>query len=177
MRAILVWPLYVHHEHAAGQKAYVMADGHAYPERLRAAADLYHMHRVQEIFILDERAPSHYNFVKQKMSTQVENAIGFLEHLGVPRKAIQFIEEPQGHWLSSLAEAQSMSAHLQDNADRLVIVTSAPHTRRSLLCFQRSMPAKVVVQVYSASGPLDSAELYAPIWQEYVKLAVYFFAA
>ena len=67
VRAWILLPLYVHDEEAAGDLAYVMADGSAYWERLRAASDLYHMHRVPMIYILDQPTPAKYNFVSKRL--------------------------------------------------------------------------------------------------------------
>ena len=67
VRALLIAPIYVHEEDASGDCAYVMADGSAYWERLRAASDLYHMHRIKQIYILDEPDSAGYHFVKKTL--------------------------------------------------------------------------------------------------------------
>ena len=50
-RGILIRPLTVHDDKARGELAYVMADGAAYWERLRAASDLFHQHRITSIYV------------------------------------------------------------------------------------------------------------------------------
>ncbi len=177
VRALMISPLYVNDEDAAGDIAYVMADGSAYLERLRAASDLYHMHRVPIIYILDERRPAGYNFVTQHLDSTAERAIGYLESFGVPRHAVQTVTAPNNAIMGSLSEAVAVQQVIPKNVDQIVVVTSAPHTRRSRLCFQRSLSSKVKVSTYSASVPIGSAELYAPIFHEYLKLAIYYFFA
>lgn len=170
-------PLYVHNSDASGELAYVMAGGDAYRERLEAASDLYHLHRVPSIYILDERAPANFDYVAGKSQTRAESAVRYLAFLGVPRQAVHCVDEPPAPWMGSLSEAEALSRALPENVERVVVVTSAPHTRRSLLCFQRSLPANVGATAYAATPPQTSAELYSPIWQEYCKLFVYFFLA
>lgn len=177
VRALLVAPLCVHAPEASGELAYVMADGDAYLERLLAASDLYHMHRTQAIYILDEQAGANFDYVAGRSQTKVESAINYLRFLGVPREAIRCVEEPQPAWMSSLSEAEAVSRILPKNAQRVVVVTSAPHTRRSLLCFARSLPREVKAIPYAASPSVASAEIYWPIWHEYLKLFIYYLFA
>ena len=174
---MIVLPLYVHEEDATGEAAYVMADGSAYLERLRAASDLYHMHRIPIIYILDEQNPSGFNFVSKRSESVVERAIANLEAFGVPKDAIRTVAAADNALMGSLSEAVGMQQILPKSVHQIVVVTSAPHTRRSRMCFQRSLSTDVRVKIYSASRPLDSAELYAPLWHEYSKLFVYYFSA
>lgn len=176
VRGIVIYPLYVHDAEASGEAAYVMADGPAYWERLRAASDLYHWNRVERIIVLEESRSAGWNFIRKQSDTQFQRSIDYLELFGVPRASIQGTPENDATWFGSLSEAQSVSKNFP-NLKSLVVVTSAPHTRRSLLCFNRALPPKVAVQVYSASLPSDSSEISSPIWMEYAKLVVYLFVA
>ena len=176
VRGLVSYPLYVHELEATGEAAYVMADGHAYWERLRAASDLYNRKQVGTIMILDESEPAGFNFGRNQLDTHVQRAIDHLELFGVPRDCVESIPVNNSTVFGSLNEAHGV-AELHPELKRIVVVTSAPHTRRSLLCFKRSLPASVNVQVYSASVPKDSAEITAPIWMEYAKVVVYFFLA
>ncbi len=88
VRAYLAWPLYVHDAEARAENAYVMADGFAYQERLRAAADLYHMGKIQHIFIMREQQPAGYNFELGRLQTVTEQAFDFLELLNVPTSVV-----------------------------------------------------------------------------------------
>ncbi|QDV26855.1 YdcF family protein [Aureliella helgolandensis] len=177
VRACLTLPLYCHNPGARGDTAYVMADGYAYLERLRAAADLYHMHRVKEIYLLNETRSHGYNFVLERSQSTSESASNYLKYLGVPPDSVHLVDADASPLMGSLNEAQAFAANTQDLTGRVVVVTSAPHTRRSLLCFQRSLPAERPVTIYSASLPEDSAELNGPIWQEYLKLLIYYCVA
>tara|TARA_R110002073_G_scaffold315639_2_gene488292 strand:+ start:1492 stop:2124 length:633 start_codon:yes stop_codon:yes gene_type:complete len=176
VRGIVAMPLYVHDSNASGEAAYVMADGYAYWERLRAASDLYHMKRVKRIMILDEREDGGFNFVRRSSDTRVQRAIDYLVMHGVPAEKVTKIPAEVEPALGSLSESRVV-ARVEPGLTRLVVVTSAPHTRRSRLCFERSMPAEVQVQVYAASAPSESSEVDAPIWIEYVKLVIYYFVA
>lgn len=176
VRGIVAMPLYVHDSDASGEAAYVMADGYAYWERLRAASDLYHMKRVKRIMILDELEDGGFNFVRRSSDTRVQRAIDYLVLHGVPAERVTKIPAEVEPALGSLSESRVV-ASVEPGLRRLVVVTSAPHTRRSRLCFERSMPAEVQVQVYAASAPSESSEVDAPIWIEYVKLVIYYFVA
>lgn len=171
-RGLFVFPLYVHEENASGEAAYVMADGPASWERLRAASDLYHLKRVKRILILEEMGSNGYNFVQHRSESRVERVRDFLSLCGVPNEAISYVPENESAMLGSRSEAQGVAKSFPDLSS-IVIVTSAPHTRRSRLCFERAMPNSTAVQVYSASNPFASDEIYAPIWLEYAKLFIY----
>lgn len=169
-------PLYVHDPDAQGDVAYVMADGPAYWERLIAASDLYHMDQVKKILILDETRSGGYNFIKNRSQPMAERATEYLVWRGVPINVIETVSINTTSSLGSLSEGRGVAAQFTD-IKSLVVVTSAQHTRRSLLCFQRSLPGRVELSVYSASEPHEGAELYSPIWLEYLKLAIYYVAA
>jgi hypothetical protein len=176
VRGVVAYPLYVHDEQAAGEVAYVMADGEAYWERLRAASDLFHWKRVTRIAILDEERSAGYNFIQRKSNTRYERAVDYLALFGVPNDRVSGIQENESAWMGSLSEAQGFAVE-HPNIKKVVVVTSAPHTRRSKLCFQRSLASNVDVQIYAASAPQQSSEIRSPLWIEYVKLVVYWVAA
>ena len=176
VRGIAAYPLYVHDIEASGDVAYVMADGPAYWERLRAASDLYHWERVQRIIVLEELQSDGYNFIRKKSDTRYQRSLDYLKLFGVPLDKIQCVPQDSDSWFGSLSEAQSV-AKTMPKLKSIVVVTSAPHTRRSKLCFERSLPSDVRIEVYSASLPQESSEVHSPIWIEYAKLAVYLFVA
>lgn len=177
VRALLSYPLYVNETDAEGDAAYVMADGYAFWKRLHAASDLYNMKRVPAIYLLVEQDSVGYNFVDGRSETRTERGVRYLQWHGVPKSAIHFIEVPGPQAFGSLSEARAFADLEIPNLSRMVVVTSAPHTRRSKLCFERSMPPDVRVQCYAASELSSSVELYEPIWLEYLKLLVYSFVA
>lgn len=172
VRGWAIKPLYVHDEQAAGQIAYVMADGPAMWERLHAAADLYHMHRIEKIALLNEQQRAGYNFVRHQSDTRLQREIDFLEMLGVRATDVLAVDADDSDWMSSRSEAVGVFRTLPD-VRQLVVVTSPPHTRRSLLCFARTFPKETGITVYSAARPSESAETHLPIWIEYVKLTIY----
>lgn len=77
----------------------------------------------------------------------------------------------------TLTEARAVARQLPKHVKTLVVVSSAPHMRRTLLAFRRSVPAHVRVVPYAATTYVNSYELYHPIWLEYVKLLVYYVIA
>ncbi|WP_246146019.1 YdcF family protein [Rubripirellula lacrimiformis] len=176
IRSAFIYPLYVHHPGASGDVAYVMADGSAYFERLHAASDLIHLGRVQKILILNETDSAGFHFTKQRSCTRSERAVDYLGLWGVPAASVIAIDRADDTRFGSLSEARQVAKRFPDLSS-LVVVTSAPHTRRSYLAFQRSMPSATRVEVYAASPPIESAELWLPIWVEYSKLVIYFFVS
>jgi hypothetical protein len=176
VRGFLALPLYVNDEDASAEAAYVMADGFAYWERLHAASDLYNMRRIDRIILLDEQQRHMYNFVKQRSDTVVDRAIDYLQWNGVPREKIVTVPVDENAIFGSLSEAQTVSRSMPE-LQSIVVVTSAMHTRRSRLCFRRSFHSDVRVQVYAPGGPSESWEIGSPIWIEYLKMLIYYFAA
>lgn len=153
-----------------------MADGYAYWERLRAASDLYHLKKVRRVLILNEQTLTLHSFARDRSETVVERAIEYLKWHGVPRDQIEVVTVDSNSLFGSLREAESV-AKQESDLRSVVIVTSAPHTRRSELAFRRIFDEEVQITVYAASPPSESWEIDAPIWMEYVKLAIYWVAA
>jgi len=172
VRAVLASPLMVTDPDARGDACYVLSSGDAFIERLAAASDLYQMHRVPRIILTRDDGVSYYNFVAKASWTSTEWALDFLTHRGVPADKILVIAPAHG-MLGTLAEARQVSQTLPSDVKRLVLVSSAPHMRRSLLAFRRILAANISLVPYAASDVASSAELYRPIWLEYVKLAGY----
>jgi uncharacterized SAM-binding protein YcdF (DUF218 family) len=115
---------------------------------------------------------SSYNFVNKASWTSTEWALDFLAHRGVPADKILVIAPAQGS-LGTLAEARQVAQTLPSDVSRLVLVSSPPHMRRSMLAFRRILPAKISLVPYAATDTASSVELYRPIWLEYAKLAGY----
>ena len=176
-RVWVSYPLHVSNMKTKAEIAYVMSDGHAYWNRLYAASDLYHMGLIQKIAVQENPTSSRYDFVSQQSQTVTQRAIRYLENLGVPEDCITTITGiPTAPLLGTWSEAQGFANEFPD-ATNVVVVTSSPHTRRSLLCFKRAMPDSCHVSVLADSLPAEGAELFAPIWLEYGKLAVYWLVA
>ena len=173
---IRVWmtkPLVVASESSNGDAAYVLSGGAALRERLAAAADLYQMHRVPRILLMRDTDKSAFNFKAQTNWTPTEWAVDYLKWLGVPAEAIQIFDDRKLTRFGTLDEARSLAAQLPENINRLVLVTSPAHTRRSVLAFTRNLPKRVVVLSYPAAEIRQSTEFYNPLIVEYAKLLVY----
>ncbi len=176
VRGVVAYPLLEHDDGAFGDAAYVMAGGAPYMERLRAASDLFHWNRVPRIILLDEKETAGFDFVRRRSRSRADRAVDYLVLYGVPRDKITKVAIQGSTTFGSLSEARAV-ARSEPDLKRLVVVTSAPHTRRSGLCFRRSLPDAAEVAVYSASVPQHSSEIHSPLWVEYAKLIVYFFVA
>lgn len=172
VRGIVALPLFIDEEPIRSEYAYVMADGHAYWERLRTASDLYHMKLVNRLLIRNEIESSRFNFVRGRSDQLVERAIDYLGLYGVPPQAIEKVPINTDSALGSMSEAKAVFLRYP-TIKRIIVVTSAPHTRRSKLCFERSFGDDVVICVVAASTPSESSEITEPLWIEYFKLAFY----
>jgi uncharacterized SAM-binding protein YcdF (DUF218 family) len=178
VRHVLSVPLIVDDRDARGDAAYVMAGGLASEERLRAASDLYHMGRVPRIYILSDEGSSYYSFTERRSLTHTKWMLSYLAWLGVPSDRVIAIDDNPGGLFGSLREANIAVATLPKEIRRLVVVTSPVHTRRSGLAFRRRLgPSGVEIVTYSAIDWSLSAEAFAPLWLEYLKLAVYLVVA
>lgn len=139
-----------------------------------AASDLIHEGRAQVLYLLKDgtRARHHYASGQDRVASDWH--LDYLRWLGVSEDRVRFIETSGGA-LDSLAEARTMATELADHPEikRLVIVTSATHTRRSLMAFKAALPPEITPVPYAANLYLASAEVHRPLWIEYVKLVVY----
>ena len=166
-------PLVTNAPNAYGDAVYVLAGGTSFLERLAAASDLYHMQRVQKIYLSNNNGWSSYNFIAQSNWTPTQWAVNFLECRGVPAEKITVFDEEPAGWLGTYSEAKLVKQALPSDVKRLVIVTSAAHTRRSLMTFARTLDDEMLVMPYAATAFIHSQELYRPLWQEYLKLIIY----
>lgn len=173
VRHVLSAPLIVHDPDARGDAAYVMAGGVAIEERLRAAADLVHMGRVPRLYLMRNKGQSDYSFTAQRTRSRTEWMVAYLVWLGVPPDRITLFDDGGGSRFGSLHEADLMKRVLAPEVHRLVVVTSPAHTRRSALAFRRRLGPGVAITTYAAIDLANSAEAFAPLWLEYLKLAVY----
>ena len=175
---LLSAPLIVHDHDARGDAAYVMQGGLASEERLRAAADLYDMGHVRQIYLLRDDRHSYYSKNEDRSMTRSEWMVAYLAWLGVPADRVTLTPDEQRGWLGSLHEAEMTRAALPKDVRRLVVVTSPVHTRRSGIAFRRRLgPVGVEVVTFAAIDWSLSAEAFAPLWLEYLKLAVYLVVA
>lgn len=173
VRKVLAAPLVVTDNQARGDVAYLLAGGNSFRERLSAAVDLYHMKRVPKILFFADTSRSSYNFIAERNFTPAEWAVDFLLWRGVPKESIHILGNLPGGRFGTLAEANALSKVLPADVKKLVMVTSAAHTRRSLLTFRRNLPEAITVVPYAATPIENSLEIYRPLWQEYLKFLVY----
>jgi uncharacterized SAM-binding protein YcdF (DUF218 family) len=173
VRSILAAPLVVTQEQAKGDACYLLSGGNAFRERLSAAADLYHMGRVPKIILMREDRLSSYNFSAHASWTPTQWAVDFLQWRGLPRDRILIIEPSNEGLFGTLGEARTIARNLPQGVKSLVVVTSAPHTRRSLLAFRRVLPREISLESYAATSFETSDEMWLPLWIEYLKLLIY----
>jgi uncharacterized SAM-binding protein YcdF (DUF218 family) len=177
VRQILAWPLVVDDADASGDAAYVLAGGNSLLERLPAAVRLYHAGRVPLLLLQRDDRSTGPDPATGEPRSAGDWAVAYLEWRGVPRDRIRVIEPAPPSALGTLSEGRNVAARLPDTIRRLVIVTSAAHTRRALLAFRRRLPREVTVTVRAASPFADSLEMHGPLWIEYAKLCVYYVIA
>lgn len=176
VRSFLAAPLRVHEEKAYGDACYVLAGGGSIWERLDAAADLYHLDRVSRILLMRDDLQSQYSFKSKTSLTRTQWMLDYLNWRGVPAVKASFIGQSDGVW-GTLNEARAVARMLPREIKTLVVVSSAPHMRRTVLAFRRSLPADVKVIPFAATSFETSYEMTFPIWVEYMKLMAYYVIA
>jgi uncharacterized SAM-binding protein YcdF (DUF218 family) len=176
VRSWLAAPLVVHDSGASGDACYVLAGGNSIWERLTAGADLIHLQRVPVLHIMRNNTTHPYSFKAQASWTGTQWELDFLVGRGVPRDKVVILDQPDG-FFGTLKEAKNVATLLPRDVKKLVVVSSPAHMRRTVLAFRRSLPADVTVVPYAATTFEQSAEMYYPIWIEYLKLLVYYVVA
>jgi uncharacterized SAM-binding protein YcdF (DUF218 family) len=176
VRKLLAAPLVVHDDNARGDACYVLAGGGALWERLDAAADLVQMGRVKHILLMKDDKRGQYSFKDNRSWNRTEWAADYLAWRGVPADRIRWIPQTEGMF-GTLTEARAVARHLPQGVKTLVVVSSAPHLRRSMLALRRTLPVGVALVPYAATTFENSYERHHPIWIEYLKLLVYYVAA
>lgn len=176
IRNLLALPLVVTDPNAKGEACYVLAGGSSILERLDAAADLIQMGRVNRILLMQDTMRGQYSFKTNSSWTRAQWMLDYLAWRGIPKERIIWFPQTEGTF-GTLTEARTVAGHFPKNVKTLLIVSSAPHMRRSVLAFRRSLPADVKVIPYAATTFENSHERYHPVWLEYLKLLVYFVVA
>lgn len=176
VRSFLAAPLVVHEQNASGDICYVLAGGGAIWERLDAAADLVQMGRVSRILLMEDCSRGQYSFKTNSSWTRTQWATDYLAWRGIPGDRIALIPKSDDLF-GTLKEARAVAKSLSKNVTSLVVVSSAPHMRRAMLAFRRSLPDGVQVVPYAATVFEHSYEMHHPIWIEYFKLLVYYVIA
>ena len=176
VRRILSLPLVLHDVKARGDACYVLAGGGSVWERVDAAADLVQTGRVSRILLMQDNMRGRHS-LKDKISwSRTQWMADYLAWRGIPAGTISWIPQAEGTF-GTLTEARAVAENLPKDVKTLVVVSSAPHMRRSVLAFRKSLPVDVLVVPYAATEFVNSYEMHHPIWIEYLKLLVYFVMA
>ena len=122
----------------------------------------------------DSKGP--YSFKAQASWTVTQWMLDYLAWRGISRSKITVLPPAEG-FFGTLSEARNVTKLLPQDVKTLVLVSSAPHMRRAVLAFRKSLPADIKVEPYAATSFKTSNEMYNPLWIEYFKLLVYYVIA
>jgi uncharacterized SAM-binding protein YcdF (DUF218 family) len=172
VRNWLAVPLVVHDQNARGDACYVLAGGGAIWERLDAASDLVQMGRVSRMVLMQDNSRGQYSFKANSPWNRSQWIADYLSWRGIAPDKIIWIQQTEGLF-GTLVESRAVAKNLPKNIKTLVIVSSAPHMRRSVLAFKRALSSEVDVVPYAATAFENSYERHHPLWIEYLKLLVY----
>jgi uncharacterized SAM-binding protein YcdF (DUF218 family) len=112
----------------------VLGGSKVYLERTNKAAELYKKGVAPKILLTDDGGRAGWSQIEQRNPPYVELAKRELIAKGVP---IENIEILQPQVSGTISEAQNLQKKIEEtNWKRILIVTSAYHTRRSLWTFQ-----------------------------------------
>ena len=135
----VVWPLLawaaaqlliVKSELIAADAIVVLSGSSTYLERADWAARLYREGRAPLVILTDDKLMSGWNGAEDRNPYFYELAAKELEKRGVPAEKIQVVAEPAlGTYYESLNVREYATSH---KLERLLIVTSAYHSRRAL---------------------------------------------
>ena len=160
----------------------VLSGSAVFKERTRKAAELYKQGVAPRIFITDDATKSGWNSGEEKNVPYVELEQRELLANGVPPEAITVLP---GTVAGTDDEAKKLSQELTDRPlGRVVIVTSAYHTRRALRTFEKILadtPTEIGI-AHPPTGEQTPSPNYWYLrprgWQtvalEYVKSLVYY---
>ncbi len=176
VRNWLAAPLVVHDPNAQGEACYVLAGGSSRWERLATGANLLQMGRVSTLLIMRDESTGPYNLKAHASWTITQWMLDYLAWRGTPESKVTLLPQADG-FFGTLSEARNVAKLLPPDVKTLVVVSSAPHMRRAVLAFRRSLPANVKVVAYAATSFETSSEMYRSLLVEYVKLLIYYVVA
>lgn len=161
----------------------VMGGSSVYLERTRKAAEIYLQGAAPVIILTDDGERGGWSRVEKRNPANVEFAQRNLIASGVPAAAI-FVMKPPGS--GTIYEAREMAQKARaENWQRLLIVTSGYHTRRTLWTFERVFNAANVKTELGIRAVAPGEQTPSPEWWwlkprgwqmvagEYLKFAVY----
>jgi uncharacterized SAM-binding protein YcdF (DUF218 family) len=136
---VVLWPmlawaaaqlLIVKADLATADAIVVLSGSSTYVERADWAARLYREGRAPVVVLTDDRVMSGWNNAEDRNPYFYELAAKELQKRGVPAERIQVVAEPAlGTYYESLNVREYATSH---KLERLLIVTSAYHSRRAL---------------------------------------------
>lgn len=137
---------------ADGADAIVVLSGSStYLERADWAAKLYHEGRAPVIILTDDKLTSGWNSVDNRNPYFYELAIKELQKRGVPSEKIEVVSEAAlGTYYESLNVCEYATNH---KLKKLLIVTSAYHSRRALWSMRRACAHSRIETRVSAPPP------------------------
>lgn len=137
---------------AGGADAIVVFSGSStYIERADWAAKLYSRNRAQLIILTDDKLISGWNRIEERNPFFYELAAKELQKRGVPAERIQVVSEPAlGTYYESLNTCEYATTH---KLKKLLVVTSAYHSRRALWSMSRACERSKIETAVSAPAP------------------------
>ena len=161
----------------------VLGGSSVYIERTRKAAEIYKSGVAPVIFLTDDGERGGWSRIEKRNPAYVELAQRNLISEGVPAAAIVILQ-PKGS--GTIYEAQTTAEKAQaENLQRVLIVTSAYHTRRALWTFEIIFAESNVKTELGIAAPPTGEQTPPPMfwwlspngWKtvagEYVKFPVY----
>ena len=161
----------------------VLGGASTYVERTQKAFELYQSGVAAKIFLTDDGERSGWSRVEKRNPPYVELAQKRLISLGVPAENIEILQ-PQV--AGTIDEARLLLAKTQnEKLNKILIVTSAYHTRRALWTFEREFAAAyMTTELGIAAAPTGEQTPPPEFWWfsgrgwnlvagEYLKFVVY----
>ena len=155
---ILIAPMLANHlviekPLAEADVIFVMSGAATYLERTQKAAELYKNGAAPRILLTNDGMRSGWSQPEQRNLKFVELARKSLIEQGVAPEAIEILPETAE---GTIYEAQILRRKLEEtNWKRILIVTSAYHTRRALWTFERVLNSDdLKIEIGIASAPL-----------------------
>lgn len=154
----------------------VLAGGAVFRERNRFAAGIYRDGAAKRIFLTNDGVRGGWNSMEQTNLPYFELAKRELIGAGVAEADIEVLPQivegtrDEAELIASVAATRGLK--------RMLIVTSAPHTRRALSSFERAAQGKVEIGIVSPPEEVDrfwwlSRSGWRDVGFEYVKLGYY----
>ena len=114
---------------------FILSGSSVYVERTQKAADLYRQKIAPRVFLTDDGGRGGWSRVEERNPPFAELARGELIRQGVPAENIEILKPTVS---GTIDEARLMAQTARaENLQQILLVTSAYHTRRTLLTFEK----------------------------------------